>query len=64
MSRTSVRGALWQAMVGRAESLNQAVVMGQREAHTRSAKRIQRFAEEIAMLAKTIVLISDERGKS
>lgn len=56
----AARSALWQAMIGIAEELNDAVVLEQRKALPRAARRIRRKALRLASLAHAIVLLSKE----
>lgn len=56
-----VRAALWQAIVERAEALHDDAVTGQRRARSTSAARLGATAQDIATLARAVVLMSSKR---
>ncbi|MCC6786620.1 MAG: hypothetical protein IT547_02160 [Hyphomonadaceae bacterium] len=53
----AVRDLLWLLMVERAEALNDAVVLGQRDARRASAKSIAIVAADLAALARAAAII-------
>ena len=57
---TATRAAcdvLWLSMVERAEALNAAIVLGQRDARSAAAKRIEVAATDLAALARAAAVI-------
>lgn len=53
----AARDVLWLSMVERAEALNAAVVLGQRDARSAAAKRIEVVATDLAALARAAAII-------
>lgn len=53
----AARDLLWLLMVERAEALNDAVVLGQRDARRASAKSIAIVAVDLAALARAAAII-------
>lgn len=53
----AARDLLWLLMVERAEALNDAVVLGQRDARRASAKSIAIVAADLAALARAAAII-------
>ncbi|MEQ1491734.1 MAG: hypothetical protein ABL932_14420 [Terricaulis sp.] len=56
-AKHAARDVLWLLMVERAESLNAAVVLGQRDARSAAAKRIEVVATDLAALARATTLM-------
>ena len=53
----AARAVLWLSMVERAEALHDAVVLGQRDARSAAAKRIEVAATDLAALARAAAVI-------
>lgn len=56
-AKHAARDVLWLLMVERAESLNAAVVLGQRDARSAAAKSIEVVATDLAALARAATLM-------
>lgn len=61
-ARSDAVAVLWQAMIERAETLNDTVVAGQRRADPRIAGRIVVLAHEIATLATAAQVLRARAG--
>lgn len=60
--RSVARAAIWEAMVIRAEAVNDAVVLGQVRAAAGTAKHIHALVSDLAALARAAVLLAQHDG--
>lgn len=57
----TARDVLWLSMVERAEALHDAVVLGQRDTRTTSARNIEGAATDLAALARAATLMRSKQ---
>lgn len=58
MSPRDTTASLWDAMVARAEGLNDKIILGQRRATPSALRDIERAAAELAIIASAAAILS------